>query len=158
VKREFTVAELQTHDDAGDLAVRPRDGHLFATHPTESALIELTRLGKIVRAIPLAGLDTQPLAVAYDPQSNRVFTLQIKNRTTWLNTHELDGRLLRQVALAEPVSPRSIGFDADKRELYVPLATGKAVGVFDENGKLLRTIALPATFLDVGPRSFLRMF
>ena len=158
VKREFTVAELLTHGDPGDLAVRPRDGHLFAAHPAEPALIELTRFGQIVRIIPLAGSGSPPLAVAYDSQGSRLLTLRIKQRAVWLSTHELDGRLVGEVALSEPASPHSLGFDANKRELYVPLATGQAIGVFGENGQLLRTLALPATFVDVGPRSFLRMF
>ncbi|MSU23016.1 MAG: hypothetical protein EXS32_04250 [Opitutus sp.] len=158
VKREFVVAELQTTDAAGDLAVRPRDGHLFALHPTASALIELTRFGNIVRTIPLAGFGAPPLAIAYDPQGNRLFILRIKQHAAWLSTHEIDGRLIREVALSEPASPRSLGFDSATRELYVPLATGQAVGVFDENGQLLRTLARPARFVDVGPRSFLRLF
>src|SRR5471032_2047214 len=43
VKREFVVSGLPA-TGGGDLAVRPRDGHIFLVHPTEPMVIELTRL------------------------------------------------------------------------------------------------------------------
>ena len=35
---------------------------------------------------------------------------------------------------------------------------GEEFGVFAESGRLLRTLAVNALFIDVGPRSFVRVF
>ncbi|MSU66733.1 MAG: hypothetical protein EXS38_11675 [Opitutus sp.] len=53
----------------------------------------------------------------------------------------------------------SLGYDAAARELYALLIAPEAkVGVCDESGRLLRTLPVEAPYLDVGPRSFVRVF
>jgi hypothetical protein len=71
---------------------------------------------------------------------------------------DLAGRALATAKLDRAVATGALGYDADRREIYTPLAGGAALGVFDEQGHLQRTLPTVAAFLDVGPRSFLRMF
>lgn len=158
IKREFTAARLPAAGDGGDLAVRPRDGHIFAAHPREPGLLEMTRFGDYVRTIPLAGLLAPPNAVAYDRRKDRFLLLRVRNHGTWLSIHESDGSQVSDFELAAPTANGSAGFDEVKRELYVPLADGRSIGVFTEKGRLVRTLAHTAVFLDVGPRSFVRVF
>ena len=154
VKREFTGEQLPT-TGGGDLAVRPRDGHIFFAHPTEPALIELTRLGKFVRTLPLARPAAAPAGVAYDATRDCLFVLEGPQTVT---TRDLAGRALRHIALDRAVGP-SLAFDAEQRELYAPLANEPAqIGVFDETGRMVRTLPFAASFVDLGPRSFLRLF
>jgi len=79
-----------------------------------------------------------------------------------VSTHELDGRQVSAVALDRDVTLTALAYDAEKRELYAPLAREAALGVFDEAGHLVRTLPLPAgetlRFVDVGPRSLIRVF
>ncbi len=156
VKREFE-AEGAPATGGGDLAVRPRDGHIFLTHPSEAALIELNRFGKFVRSIPLATPAEPPVGVAFDSARDQLLVLAAGNRAR-VTVHDLDGRLIATIALDRPVAAGALGYDAERRELYAPLRDGGAVGVFGEDGRLRRTLPFSAAFLDVGPRSFLRMF
>lgn len=156
VKREFE-AEGTPATGGGDLAVRPRDGHLFLTHPSEPALLELNRFGKLIRSLPLATLAGPAAGVAFDAARDRLLVLA-GGHEPHVTVHDLDGRLIATIALDRPVAAGALGYDAEQRELYAPLADARAVGVFSEEGKLRRTLPLPAAFLDVGPRSFLRMF
>jgi hypothetical protein len=158
IKREF-VAEGVPATGGGDLAVRPRDGHLFFVHPTELAVVETSRFGKLVRSIRLdaATALAPPVGLAYDSVRDQLLVLE-GGGLGRVTVHDLDGRRVGEVGLAEPVASGSLAFDSEKRELYVPLAGGQALGVFDESGKLRRTIPAPAVFVDVGPRSFLRVF
>jgi hypothetical protein len=159
IKREFVIPELAAADgETGDLAVRPRDGHLFTPHPHKSALIEITRYGKVVGEIPLAGFATPPLAVAIDPAAERFFTLRVNNGAARLCIHAMDGKLLGEKTLTVAIAPHSLAFDDVTHELFAPLASGEATGVFDADGRLLRTIPGRVEFVDVGPRSFLRVF
>ena len=154
IKREF-IGEQLPAAGGGDLAVRPRDGHIFFVHPTEPALLELTRLGKFVRTLPLAPPSAVPTGVAYDAAHDRLLVLE-GPRT--IVTRDLDGRALGRVALDRAVG-RSLAFDAETREFYASLAGEPAqVGVFDEQGRLVRTLPFAASFIDLGPRSFLRLF
>ena len=156
VKREFS-AEGAPATGGGDLAVRPRDGHLFLAHPTEPALIELDRFGNSVRTLQLTGLVGAPAGVAFDAAHDRLLVLA-PDGAPRVTIHDLDGKLLTAITLDRTVAPGALGFDAEQRELYAPLADSSAVGIFGEDGKLRRTLPLTAAFIDVGPRSFLRMF
>lgn len=156
VKREFE-AEGAPATGGGDLAVRPRDGHIFLTHPTEPALIELNRFGKFVRSIPLAALAGPPAGVALDSARDQLLVLAAGNESR-VTVHDLEGRLVATIAFDRPVAAGALGYDAERRELYAPLRDGGAVGVFGEDGRMRRTLSFSAKFLDVGPRSFLRMF
>lgn len=156
VKREFKVAELSTAG-GGDLAIRPRDGHVFALEPVERAVVEFTRLGEFLRRITLDGLPGAATGVAYDSARDRLLVLAGGGESR-VNIYDPDGRMLATVALDRSVASGALGYDAGQRELYAPLAGGGMVGVFGEDGRMRRTRPLPAEWLDVGPRSFLRMF
>ena len=156
IKREFTVAELPK-TVGGDLAIRSRDGHVFALVPTASAVVEFTRYGEFVRRFELGGLAAVPAGIAYDPARNQLFVLS--GRTPALiTTHALDGRQLASLALDQPITPASLAYDAEKKEFYVPLGHADRIGVFGQDGHLRTTLSEHAIFVDVGPRSFLRMF
>lgn len=152
VKREFVIAHAPA-TGGGDLAVRPRDGHLFLTLPGEPALLEISRFGEFVRKI---GLPLPAEGVAFDSAQNRLLVLTAGGIVvTLLDRADL---ALTTVVLSRKIAPGALGYDAERRELYAPLADARAVGVFGEDGKLRRSLPINAAFLDVGPRSFLRVF
>jgi DNA-binding beta-propeller fold protein YncE len=156
VKREFKVAELSTAG-GGDLAIRPRNGHLYIAHPAEPTLIEVNRFGEFVRALPLTGFVGAPAGVAFDAAHDRLLVLA-GGGASRVSIYDPDGRLLATISLDRPVASGALGYDAEQHEYYAPLADGGAVGVFGEDGRLRRTLPLTAAWLDVGPRSFLRVF
>ncbi len=160
VKREFTIDALVTAAD-GDLAVKPRDGHIFLFHSADPAVIELSRLGRFVRTIALRDLPAPAIGIAYDSIRDVLFLLH-RGSPSRITTYDLAGRRLESLPL-ERESTGSLAFDAEKREFYAPLAaTGGAgpsgVGVFDERGRWRRTVPLNVPFIDVGPRSLVRVF
>ncbi len=154
VKRTYVVAALPA-TMGGDLAVRPRDGRVFFAHPTSPALIQTDRFGEVRGTITLTTLTVPPEGVAYDTVTNRLLVLTSGQTLT---THLLDGTWISGVRLERPVSPHSLAYDSEAQELYAPLAPPVAIGVFNLSGRLLRTVPTPATFLDLGPRSLLRLF
>ena len=164
VKREFSVPALAAAPlRAGDLAIRPRDGHLFAAHPTAPAVVELNRFGQLVRTLPLATHSVPPSALAFDTVRDHLLALGgDSGPRPRVTTHDPAGAVLSTVVLDRAVTPTSLAYDSVKRELYAPLADEPALGVFDDQGRLLRALPFgtPATapFLDVGPRSFLRLY
>lgn len=166
LKREFSVPSLALTPTTtprpltGDLAIRPRDGHVFAAHPTEAAVVEFNRFGELVRTLPLATLNIPPAALAFDPLRDRLLALSGGDLAR-VTVHDLSGQRLAAFALDRDVTLAALAYDPEKRELYAPLARESSVGLFDESGHLVRTLPLPtasATLLDVGPRSFLRLF
>ncbi|MCX6952420.1 MAG: hypothetical protein NTV51_09675 [Verrucomicrobia bacterium] len=160
IKREFTVASL-ANPRGGDLAIRPRDGHVFAAHPAQPAVIEFNRFGDVVRTLPLATLNAPPAALAFDLARDHLLALSGGDLAR-ITVHDLSGQRLSAVALDRDVTLTVLAYDSDKREYYTPLAREPAIGIFDDSGHLLRTLPLTtptgSTFLDVGPRSFLRLF
>jgi hypothetical protein len=156
IKREFKLAALPA-TGGGDLAIRPRDGHVFALVPTEAAIVEFTRYGEFVRRFALAGLAARAAGLAYDQARDQLFVLGGRAPAV-ITTHALDGRQLASVALDQPITPSTLAYDADKKEFYAPLDRADRIGVFGEDGHLRRTLPERAIFVDVGPRSFLRMF
>lgn len=157
IKREFTVAAL-ANPSGGDLAIRPRDGHVFAPHSTQPAVIEFNRFGKLVRTLPLATLTAPPAALAFDVARDRLLALNGGDLAR-VSVHDLTGQRISAVALDRDVTLTGLAYDSEQREYYAPLARESAVGIFDESGHLARTLPFAAgSFLDVGPRSFLRLF
>lgn len=160
IKREFTAAATPA-TGGGDLAIRSLDRHLFLAHPTEPAVIELTLYGKLVRTIPLAPLHAPPAGVAYDQVRERLYIL-MGGDLAYITMFDRTGRKLGAFPLDRTVALGALAYDSVAREFYVPLLGRPALGVFDEQGRLLREQAAPgpepAAFLDVGPRSFLRLF
>lgn len=155
IKREFTINSLPA---GGDLAVRPRDGHLFLLHAGEPAVTETTRLGKALRTFALSGVRAAA-GLACDTAANQLFVLHADGRE--ISRHTLDGeRLAASIRLDRAVTG-SLAVDGEQRELFAPLAApSSAIGVFDFNGRLLRQIEITtaARFVDVGPRSLVRVF
>jgi len=160
IKREFTVSSL-TAPSRGDLAIRPRDGHVFAAHPTQPAVIEFTRFGETVRTLTLAGTRTPPAGLAFDSARDRLFALHGGDLAS-ITIHDLTGQRLASVSLDRAVALTSLAYDSDHREFYAILLRDSALGIFSESGRFVRSLPLtppsPATLLDVGPRSFLRLF
>lgn len=155
VKREFQ-AERVPGTGGGDLAVRPADGHLFLTHPSEPVLIELNRFGKFIRSHSLPTLTVPAAGVAFDSKRDRLIVLTVGGDSR-VTMHDREGRILATVTLERAIAPGALGYDSELNELYAPLRDG-AIGVFGEDGRLRRQLPLAAEFLDVGPRAFLRMF
>lgn len=156
IKREFALVGATS--DSGDMAVRPRDGHLFVVDGTKAELLETTRLGAFVRRLALGGLSDTPAAVAVDMRSEELLVLARDGRT--VRRYGAEGRFLGQCSLARPVEP-CLGFDADQQQLYAPLSGSPSrVGVFNASGQLVKTVTIAPgdTLLDAGPHSFFRMF
>ncbi len=155
IKREFAIAG-GTGPAAADLAVRPRDGHLFLLMAGTTDVLETTRLGQTVRRFALAEVNAPPTGLALDPTLNRLLVLAADGRRITL--HDPQGARTGGFALEQAVDA-SLAFDAEKRELYAPLRGRPGeIGVFDETGKFLRTSEARGTFVDLGVRSFVRVF
>ncbi len=160
IKREFTVASLPA-PSGGDLAIRPRDGHVFAAHPTQPAIIEFNRFGETIRTFTLAGTRSPALGLAYDATRDRLFALH-GGDLSYITTHDLSGQRLASVSLDRDVALTTLAYDPDQREFYTVLREGAAIGIFSESGHLVRNSPLtprsPSALIDIGPRSFLRLF
>jgi hypothetical protein len=155
IKREFTIEGLAA-GGGGDLTVRPRDGHIFLLEKNGSMIAETTRLGKLLRTFSLAETNGAIIGVAIDPEAGRLLALHADGRKVTL--HDLEGRRVSELTLDRRVGP-SLALDAERHELYAPLNEGeRTLAVFDFNGRLVRTLPLPGAFVDVGPRSFVRVF
>jgi hypothetical protein len=162
VKREFTAPGLALPAGrTGDLAIRPRDGHVFVAHASEPAVIECNRFGETVRTFRLTTLTAPPAGLAYDAANDTLLALSGGDLAR-VSTHAMNGDRKSAVALDRDVALTTLAYDPEKRELYAFLAKEPAVGVFDHQGRLVRTLPSPAAaatgFIDVGPRSFLRLF
>jgi hypothetical protein len=153
IKREFVIEDALPKS-GGDLAVRPRDGHLFLLDP--DAVMETTRLGKLVRTFTLTGAHGIPSAIAFDMVRDRLLVLGADGRH--VTVHDLTGARMSEVQLQQTAGA-SLAFDAEKREIYAPLRERpKEVGVFDESGRLLRSLPATGPLIDVGQRSLIRVF
>ena len=152
IKRQYDLEGIT--DTGGDLTLRPRDGHLYLLAGKD--VVETNRFGKHVRTFALAGIADAPIGIALDLANDRLLVLARDGRT--ITTHDLQGAKLASFQLAE-VAGSSLAFDSEKRELYAPLrGRSGMIGIFDERGALVRTLTLAGTFVDVGPRSFVRVF
>lgn len=156
IKREFEITHPGTLG-GGDLTVRPHDGHLFllggAAH---GSVIETTRLGKVTRIVSLSGVGHAPVGIAYDTTKDHLLVLAADG--SGITVHDLHGARVNELTLAHAVRS-SLAFDAEKNEIYAPLRDDAGeIGVFNENGRLLRTTAGGGEFVDVGMRSFVRVF
>jgi hypothetical protein len=153
IKREIELRGVG-EPNGGDFALRPRDGHLFVI--TRGArVVELTRFGEHVRDIWLVGTSGTPHGFAYDFVHDRLLTLDSTGRR--ISIHSIDGARLGEISLEQPVGD-SLAFDGTRREFYAPLTNRGMIGVFDEQGRLTRTLPFSGKFVDVGERSFLRLF
>jgi len=155
IKREFTIDGATTRALA-DLAARPRDGHLFFLEPGTSNVLVTSRLGKTLRTLALADAPRAPIGLALDTASDRLLVLGGDGRQ--ITHHDQSGARTGTLTLEQAAGP-SLAFDAEQREIYAPLRDRAGeIGVFDETGKLLRTSPARGAFVDVGVRSFVRVF
>jgi hypothetical protein len=159
IKRSFIAPSLPI--GGRDLAIRSRDRHLFFTDPTAPALFETDLNGELEAYHRLDGLESPAWGVAHDPLTGELLVLAAETSDR-VHRFTPEGRALGQIPLEVTVQGISLGFDADKRQLFASLADGSAVGVFDYRGRLLRHLARPSSeremFIDIGPRSLLRLF
>lgn len=159
IKRGFYVRGLPP--GRGDLAIRSIDRHLFFVQPGQPALLETNLNGHAVRTISLEGLQGAPDGVAYDQKNDRLLILKGGDQAR-IVTYDLAGKRVSSVALDRNVRLTSLAFDSVSGELYVPLADEPSVGVFNPRGRFLRLLETPAggahDYVDVGPRSLLRLF
>jgi hypothetical protein len=160
IKRSFTVAGLPV--GGGDLAIRSSDRHLFFAHPTMPAVIESTLYGQFVRTLSLDTLAGPPAGVAYDQKQNRLYILS-SGEPAQVSTYDLTGKRLGCVTLERDVSRSSLAYDSGAAEFHLRLSGEAAIGVFNRQGVWQRSLPLASTdptgaFIDVGPRSLLRLF
>lgn len=159
VKRVFQAPSLPL--GGHDLAIRSRDRHLFFTEPTSPALIETDLYGEFQKHIRLAGLETPVWGVAHDLVRDELLILPAETSDRVLR-YTMAGEKLSELHLEEPVQGASLAYDPVDQLYYASLADATAIGVFDAKGRLLRQISRPVAerevFIDVGPRSLLRLF
>lgn len=159
IKRSFRAPTIPL--GGHDLAIRSRDRHLFFTDPTAAAVFETDINGELEHYHRLEGLDAPPWGVAYDPVNENLLILA-HEKSDRVHRFDQNGRAKGELLLEAPVQGMSLAFDADAREYFASLADGSAIGVFDSRGRLLRRLARPTaereTFIDVGPRSLIRLF
>lgn len=157
IKREFTIAGAPG-TGGGDLAVRPRDGHLFLLHPREPAALQTTRFGRLLRTIPLAGLTAPARGIALDPRTNQLLVLQHDGRTISRHAAGRGDPAGPPIVLERPVGA-SLAFAPETGEFHAPLPDEAGmIGVFDVSGKLLRRLDIHGRFVDLGQRSLVRVF
>ena len=155
IKREFNIEGPAA--GGGDLTVRPRDGHLFLVDATAPLVWEFTRLGKPVRRIVLETLAAPPRGIAYDAGEDALL-LHLPGAPPQIARFSMQGSRQDVVAVDRELAG-PLAFDAVKREFYAPLAPdGRAIGVFDQAGRMRRTAPAAGDFFDVGVRSFIRVF
>ena len=159
IKRSFRAPALPL--GGHDLAIRSRDRHLFFTDPTAPALFETDLNGELEHYHKLETLQDPAWGVAYDPINDELLILPARISDRVLR-FSVTGAMLGTLPLDTPVQGVSLAFDADRREYFASLADASAIGVFDARGRLLRRLPRPSaereTFIDVGPRSLLRLF
>ena len=153
IKREL---ELDPDATGGDLALRPLTGHLYLLRTGEASVLEITRLGKTVRTFALRGANGIPTALAFDAEQNHLLVLGADRRT--VTRHDLQGEPGRAITLAHAAGG-SLAFDSVGRCFYATSDRDDGgIEVFDESGKWLRREPARARFVDVGPRSLVRVF
>ena len=161
VLREMPLAGDLHAAGPADLAIRSRDRHLFAVHPDGRSVVELTLFGEPLRRLGLPDLGGGIGGLAHDQRDDRLLVLTTASPAR-VAAVDPDGNVTHYVTLAETVAPVSLGFDSEGRRYYVPLADGRTLGEFDEEGRLVARHDLPGgtpiTGLDAGQRSFVRVF
>jgi hypothetical protein len=156
IKRELEIKGAP--EGAGDLAIRPRDGYIYLLGPTLGRLLYCTRFGKYLGELTLENPASGATGLAFDMVKDVLLVLgDAGGRVT---AHDLTGRKVAEVRLERRAGP-ALAFDSDQREYHAPLPDRPGeIAVFDENGRILRSTSAAAgsPLIDVGPRSFIRVF
>lgn len=156
IKRELEIKGAP--EGAGDLAVRPRDGYIYMLGPKPGRLPYCTRLGKYLGELTLEGAVPNATGLAFDMVKDVLLVLGEEGRR--VTAHDLTGKKVAEVKLDRRAGP-ALAFDSDQREYHAPLPDRPGeIAVFDETGRFLRSTSAPAgsPLIDVGPRSFIRVF
>ena len=156
IKRELEINGAP--EGAGDLAIRPRDGYIYLLGPTPGRLLYCTRLGKYLGELTLENPASGATGLAFDMVKDVLLVLGDEGRR--VTAHDLTGRKVAEVSLERRAGP-ALAFDSDQREYHAPLPEQPGeIAVFDENGRFVRSTSAPAgsPLIDVGPRSFIRVF
>ncbi len=156
IKRELELKGAP--EGAGDMAVRPRDGYIYLLGPTQGRLLRCTRLGKYLGELALEGAAADATGIAFDMTRDLLLVLGEGGRR--VTAHDLTGRRASTVTFARRAGP-GLAFDSDQREFHAPLPERPGeIGIFSEEGRFLRSTNAPAgsALVDVGPRSFIRVF
>ena len=159
VKREIHVPSLPL--GGRDFAIRSIDRHFFFTDPTAPAIIEIDLAGNLEGYIKLEGLEQPVWGVAHDQVSGELLILASET-TDRIRRHGTDGALRSELKLERAVRGLSLAYDPVERLCFASLSDGSAIGVFDDRGRLVRSLPRPdpsrETFIAIGPRSLLRLF
>lgn len=159
IKREFKIEHPAATGEA-DLAIKPSNGHVFLIDPKKPRILEITRLGKVVRLIALENSPASLRGIAYDSVRDQLWVAH-GTPATQLTRYHLSGRAAQHVVMQRELAG-PLAYDAERRQFYAPIAiqsgASGVIGVFDENGALTRTLPLAARYIDVGPRSLVRVF
>ncbi len=156
IKRDLEIKGAP--EGAGDLAIRPRDGYIYLLGPTPGRLLYCTRLGNYLGELTLEDPASGATGLAFDMVKDVLLVLGDEGRR--VTAHNLTGRKVAEVTLERRAGP-ALAFDSDQREYHAPLPERPGeIAVFDEHGRFLRSTPVPAgsPLVDVGPRSFIRVF
>jgi len=156
IKRELEIKGAP--EGVGDLAVRPRDGYIYMLGPTPGHLPFCTRLGKYLGELTLENPASGATGLAFDMVKDVLLVLGEEGHR--VTAHDLTGRKVAEVKLDRRAGP-ALSFDSDQREYHAPLPDRPGeIAVFDETGRFLRStsVAAGSPLIDVGPRSFIRVF
>ncbi len=156
IKRELELKGAP--EGTGDLAVRPRDGYIYLFGPTPGRLPFCTRLGKYLGELTLEHPASGATGLAFDMVKDVLLVLGEEGRL--VTAHDLTGRKVAEVRLERRAGP-ALAFDSAQREYHAALPDRPGeIAAFDEKGRFLRSIPAPAgsPLIDVGPRSFIRVF
>ena len=160
LKREFIIAEASAMG-GGDLAVRPRDGHLFLLDPDGAEIIETSRHGKFIRRWALAAGSGRAAGLAYDVRRDQLLVLSTGESAT-VTAYDRAGGTAGQASLGSGGNFSSLAYDSATEEFYAANFTTGSIDVFGRDGVFRRKILPPGNeivpFVDVGERSFLRIF
>lgn len=161
IKRDFLAEGVSI--GGHDFAIRSRDRHFFFSDPLRPALVETNVEGKFVRLVNLTGLTAPVHGVAHDLARDELLILPDATGSRLLR-YTPSGELVREIKLAARVDGLSLGYDSDERASFARLSGESAIGAFSDDGTLLRRLPMPAeavgqkVFIDLGPRSLLRLF
>ncbi len=141
-----------------DLAVRSFNRMVYAAMPEPGVVGKVTRYGDVLSSVRPGGT-TRPIGgLAWDQVGDRLLVLYADDGSVVAHADEV--MPVATIRFDTAVSPTSLAFDSNRRRYFVPLADGPELGEFDEAGRLISRLPLPAGMraIDAGQRSAVRVF
>ncbi|GIL06261.1 hypothetical protein FBR04_01885 [Betaproteobacteria bacterium PRO7] len=129
------LTNVELPNIACGLAMRWSDRHLFLDHPNGNPITELDVDGRFVRHIMLQKPGGPIGGLGYDQRNDRLYVLYIVSET--VAEVDLNGAEIRRFRPQAPIQPQGLDVSTARRELYIPLVNGNAIGVFDLSGALI---------------------